>query len=133
MSIVYWKKCGKFFISCENQFGFKKGTGCSNAVYFVRQSIERYTNNGSTVNTCALDLSKAFDTVNQYGLYIKLMIRNIPVQLLDIVIGLCSQCYSSISSGIMFSRVHLNYNSGSDKALSYLPCCLPFTLMTLQR
>ena len=97
------EKCGKFFQTSENQFGFKKGTGCRNAVYSVRQSIERYINNGSTVNICALDLSKAFDKVNHYGLYLKLMKRNIPIQLLDIIICLCSNCYSCIKWHNVFS------------------------------
>jgi len=41
--------------------------------------------NGSTVNICALDLTKAFDKMNNHGLFIKLMKRNIPVQLLAVI------------------------------------------------
>jgi len=37
---------------------------------------------GTTVNICAVDLSKAFDKMNHYGLFIKLMERKIPVNLL---------------------------------------------------
>ena len=39
---------------------------------------------GCTANLCAIDLSKAFDKVNHHALYVKLMKRNIPVQLLEI-------------------------------------------------
>jgi len=34
------------------------------------------------VNICAVDLSKAFDKMNHHGLFIKLMERNIPMNLL---------------------------------------------------
>jgi len=33
----------------------------------VRNVIEKYISNGSTINVCALDLSKAFDRMNHYA------------------------------------------------------------------
>jgi len=39
--------------------------------------MEQFVSNGSTVNVCALDLSKAFDLMNNYVLYIKLMEREL--------------------------------------------------------
>jgi len=45
---------------------------------------------------CATDLSKAFDKVNHHALFIKLMKRNIPVQLLHIVENLFTGCLTSI-------------------------------------
>jgi len=41
-----------------------------------------YISSGSTVNICALDLSKAFDKMNHHGLFFKLMQRSIPNNLL---------------------------------------------------
>jgi len=46
---------------------------------------ERYISNGFTVNMCSLDLSKAFDRTNHYALLIRLMHRNLPVQLLTVL------------------------------------------------
>ena len=40
--------------------------------------------NGSTVNVCTLDLSKAFDRMNHYALLIKLMDRKLPINLLTV-------------------------------------------------
>ena len=68
-----------FFSTSDNQFGFKKLSGCSHAIYTVRQTVEYFTKSGTTINLCSLDLSKAFDKVNHFGLYNKLMIRAIPV------------------------------------------------------
>jgi Reverse transcriptase (RNA-dependent DNA polymerase) len=74
-----------YFLSSEdNQFGFKKGLSCSHAIFTVRNLVERFNLGGSTVNLCAIDLSKAFDTVNHCALLIKLMQRNIPIELLQV-------------------------------------------------
>jgi len=60
----------KFLSSSPNQFGFKKGSSCGHAIYSVRKVVEYYINGGSTVNVCLLDLSKAFDKMNHFALYI---------------------------------------------------------------
>ena len=72
----------KLFKTSDNQFGFKKLSGCSHAVHALRCVTDYYTSSGSTVNICALDLSKAFDKMNHYGLFIKLMERLIPSNIL---------------------------------------------------
>jgi len=71
-----------FFGSSDNQFGFKKILGCASAVYLLRSVTDYYVSLGSTVNICAVDLSKAFDDMHHHGLFIKLMERNIPMNLL---------------------------------------------------
>ena len=44
--------------------------------FFVKIYVtDYYTSYGSTVNVCALDLSKAFDKMNHHGLFMKLMER----------------------------------------------------------
>jgi len=47
-------RCSSYFDACDNQFGFKKNLGCRNAIYTVRNVIEHFVSNGSTVNVCAL-------------------------------------------------------------------------------
>jgi len=91
--------------SSNKQFGFKKGISCSNAIYTVRNITDRYIARGSTVNLCTIDLSKAFDKVNHYALYIKLMKRQFPVQLLDMIIALFSNCSTCIKWDNIFSEV----------------------------
>ena len=63
----------------------KKGFSCGHAIYSVRKVVEHYVSGGSTVNVCLLDLSKAFDKMNHYAMYIKLMNRLIPVQVLRVL------------------------------------------------
>lgn len=67
----------------DNQFGFKKGLGCTHAIYTVQNIVNMFIKGGSTVNVCSLDLAKAFDKTNHHGLLLKLMNRFIPVDLLD--------------------------------------------------
>jgi len=73
------------FVTSDNQFGFKKSSGCAHAIYAFRCVTDYYTSYGSTVNVCALDLSKAFDKMNHHGLFMKLMERRIPVNLLKLL------------------------------------------------
>ena len=47
--------------------------------------METFISNGSTVNVCTLDLSKAFDRMNHYALFLKRMDRNLPVPLLNML------------------------------------------------
>jgi len=73
---------GGFFGSSDNQCGFKKNLGCASAAYFLQSVIGYYVALGSTVNICAVDLSKAFDKMNYHSIFIKLMERNILINLL---------------------------------------------------
>ena len=76
---------GHYFATDDNQFGFKKGTGCSHAILAANKIITSFSKGGSTACVAALDVSKAFDTVNHHALFIKLMNRNLPVCLLRIL------------------------------------------------
>ena len=57
----------------------KKRSGCSHAIHAFRCVTDYYNSSGSTVNICALDLSKAFDKMNHRGLFLKLMEKRIPI------------------------------------------------------
>ena len=50
-----------YFKTSDNQFGFKQGSICAHALYYV--------NCGSTINICALDLLKAFDKMSHCGFF----------------------------------------------------------------
>ena len=69
----------KYFKTSDMQFGFKKKLSCSHAIYSVRTAVEYFVNRGSTVNLCTMDLSKAFDRINHYCLFVKLIERHIPL------------------------------------------------------
>ena len=60
-------------------------SGCNHAIFMARNIIEHLTNDGSTINLCTLDVSKAFDKVNHSALCTKLMKRQIPLALLHLL------------------------------------------------
>jgi exonuclease III len=87
----------KYFLTTDdNQFGFKKGLGCSHAIYSVKNIVDRFIKGGYTANLCSIDLSKAFDKVNHHALFIKLMNRHLPVCLLELLEFWLSNSWSCI-------------------------------------
>lgn len=94
---------GEFLSTDHNQFGFKRGVGCSHAIYTVRNIVERFIKGGNTVNLCAIDLSKAFDKVNHDALFIKLMKRNLPVAILELLEHWLKNCLSTVKWNHVFS------------------------------
>jgi len=90
--------------SDDLQFGFKKGLGCSNAIYSVKSVCDYYISRGSTVNICCLDISKAFDKVNHYILFCKLMNRKAPVEFIDVLLNWYSRCTYCVRVGMVLSQ-----------------------------
>ena len=74
-----------YFVTSDSQFGFKRHSSCSHAVYTLRSVIDYYVNYGSTVNICSIDLSKAFDKMDHNALFIQLMRKNVPMTLLTLL------------------------------------------------
>ena len=87
---------GSFFVTSDNQFGFKKELGCNYAIRSARNIVDSCIKGGSTVNLCTIDLSKAFDKINHHALFLKLMKRLIPKQLLNLLVSWLSGCYSYV-------------------------------------
>ena len=75
----------RFLTSGDNQFGFKKGLGCRNAVYAARNIVDQFIKGGNTANLCAIDMSKAFDKINHHALFVKLMKRHVPIEFLEML------------------------------------------------
>jgi len=93
LEYCFLEKFQSLITTSDNQFGFKKGIRCHHAIYTVRNIVNRFVNAGSTINLCAIDLSKAFDKVNHKALYIKLMKRRIPEMLLELLENLFSNLF----------------------------------------
>ena len=65
-----------------NQFGFKKKTSCSHALFAFKETVIKYLDKGKIVYAISLDISKAFDTAWREGIFYKLKKRNINKNLL---------------------------------------------------
>ena len=65
--------------SSDNQFGFKKKSSTDMCIFAFKQVIEYYRNLSSPVYICFLDASKAFDRINHWYLFKKLLVKGLPV------------------------------------------------------
>jgi len=103
-----------------NEFGFKKGLGCTHAIYYCRTII--VSNDNYTVNICTLDQTKAFDKVNHHALFSKLM-TSVTVD------NNISCCYSCVKWNSVWSAT-FQINFGMRQGSVFHPTYLPFIWMT---
>ena len=83
--LVLLSKLDDYFTTSPSQFGFKKGLATDTCVFSLKQTVDYYMSLSSPVYLCFLDASKAFDKINHWTLFKKLLLRGIPaivVQLL---------------------------------------------------
>ena len=72
--------------TCDNQFGFKKGHGTDSCIFSLKEIVNYYHNLSSPVFICFLDASKAFDRINHWRLFKKLIDRNIPLFIVRLIV-----------------------------------------------
>ena len=70
--------------------------GCNKALFAFRTVVEYFQNNNSRVYVASLDLSKAFDRVNLYGLLTLLMKRGLPLFLIKILFSWFSKLFGTV-------------------------------------
>ena len=87
-------KCKQYLITNDNQFAFKKHHNTSMCVLALKQILFEYTNKSTPIYACFLDISKAFDRINNDKLINILKERNVPVFILGVLIyWFCNQLF----------------------------------------
>ena len=87
-------------ITSDNQFGFKQKTGTEMCVFTLKQLIDYYSKRSSPVYVCFLDASKAFDRINHWTLFEKLIKRNVHRQIIRILVfWYCTQSFCTMWGG----------------------------------
>ena len=92
---MYTRSISSLFRDVQQPVWVQKRHWLFPCYFTVRNVIDRFVSNGSTVNLCALDLSKAFDRMSHHGLFITLMNKMIPNELLATLeywFSICSTC-----------------------------------------
>lgn len=67
------------------QFGFKKSHSTSLCTAVLKSAVDYYTRRGSHVFACFVDYNKAFDSVNYWKLFNKLLDNNIHVNIVTLL------------------------------------------------
>ena len=71
-------KCSDHLTKCNNLFGFKASHGTDMCIYTLKEFIDYYKCRGTTVYVTFLDASKAFDRLNYWLLFDKLIKKTQP-------------------------------------------------------
>ena len=71
-----------YIYTSDNQFSFKPKHSTDLCIFTLKSIIDYYVNASSPVYICYLDASKAFDRVNYWKLFDKLISRNVPLILI---------------------------------------------------
>src|SRR5271163_209832 len=96
-----------------------KGLSCSHFVYSVRKTVQYFNSLNSTVNICALDISKAFDKINLIKLFTEMMDRNVPRTCILLIICWYEKSTICVRWGKCFSYfVHLKTGVRQGSTLS---------------
>ena len=86
------------------QFGYKKNISCQNAVFTMQQTVDYFTQRGSTVFISSLDASKAFDRISHAKLFEKLIQRRVLDCLLRALCNWYGKLYSCVRWNGMLSE-----------------------------
>ena len=87
--------------SDDLQFGFKKHSGCSHALFTFKQTTKYFISKGSKVYCAFLDASKAFDKVLHNGLFLKLLKKNVSPGF----VRLLQNWYSKLHASVLWNGV----------------------------
>jgi Reverse transcriptase (RNA-dependent DNA polymerase) len=85
-----------YLSTSSRQFGFKKGVSCANAIFMVKQTVDYFTTNDSTVNVVTLDLASAFDKISHFRLFLILMTKQVPVSIIRLLYNWYSKVISCV-------------------------------------
>jgi len=99
----------KYLSASSLQFGFKPNFGCDDAIHTVNRVVDHFTHNGSTVNKCPVDMTKAFDHVSHSLLFSKLMDRKVPKDIILLLLGRYDKTFNSVKWGSSYSNWGSSY------------------------
>ena len=74
-----------FLDTCPNQFGFKKGHSTDMFIYVLKEFIEFYRSRNTSVFVTFLDAAKAYDKIDHWQLFNKLLNINVPVFIISML------------------------------------------------
>jgi len=120
----------------DSQFGFKRGIGCTSAIFCARESIGQIVNGGNTACIAALDICKAFPRVNHKALLHKLLDRGAPIYFVDLLGDWLARSTTQVKwAGLLSHRFALRtgVNQGSVLAPLLFNICLNDAIISCRK
>ena len=75
-----------FLYTTDNQFGFKAKHATDQCLYLLKEVIDYYKSHNSPMFICFMDASKAFDRVNHWTLFKKLILIGVPLIFIRLIV-----------------------------------------------
>jgi len=88
------------------QFGFKSGLSTSTSTNALRQTVNYFTDRGSRVFACFVDFTKAFDRVNYWTLFHRLLDDNSNCKIVRIL----AAWYSTQTCSVKWGGVTIEFS-----------------------
>ena len=85
LEIVILNMIESYIETSHHQFGFKRTHSTDLCVYSLKNIVQYYRQHNSPVFACFLDASRAFDRVNFWTLFNKLIVRGVPLLLVRLL------------------------------------------------
>ena len=111
LEILLLERLSNFMLTSSHQFGFKAKHSTDACIYVLKEAVDFYAAQQSSVYLCFLDASKAFDRVNHHVLFDKLIKRGVPGYLVRILSYWYSNQKMSIRWGSIMSEA-FNVSNG---------------------
>ena len=83
--LVMLDRMNSFLATADNQFGFKQNHSTDMCILLMKDVLNYYHTLNSPVFICFLDIKKAFDRVNHFKLFRKLLDRGMPSYLVKLL------------------------------------------------
>ena len=81
-------KCEEFLYTSDNQFGCKSSHSTEFCIYTLQEYIKFYKKRNTTVFVTFLDASKAFDRIDHWRLFTKLIDKHVPLFVIKLLVFL---------------------------------------------
>lgn len=101
MELIILTRYNNLLNTAENQFGYKKGLGTDMCIFTFKEIVNYYRSLSSNVYICFMDAAKAFDRVNHWYLFDKLLNRGVP----KLIVKLLSVWYCTQSFSVKWSNI----------------------------
>ena len=95
----------------KNQFGFMPGRSTTEAIFLLRQLMERYREQKKDLHMVFIDLEKAYDKIPRMGMWWVLEKHKVPTKYISLIKDMHTNVVTSVRAG--------------DSVTTFLQCTCP--------